>query len=171
MIRYIALSVMLLPGIAHAQKFVSATDSTDATVVEPAVEQPADSFTVASTETAEGDPVQTASLEEPVDPAADYGDSVVINSTTDLELPDFVVQTNVSGSTSIDGNTLIARVEIDSEGESTLALATAGSSAEIYDESTATSDAANFEVGECNAGTDWASNDANCWNSYPTAVD
>ena len=73
MIRYIALSVMLLPGIAHAQKFVSATDSTDATVVEPAVKQPADSFTVASTETAEGDPVQTASLEEPVDPAADYG--------------------------------------------------------------------------------------------------
>ena len=148
MIRYIALSVMLLPGIAHAQKFVSATDGSDATVVEPAVEQPADSFTVASTETAVG-----------------------INSTTDLELPDFVVQTNVSGSTSIDGNTLIARVEIDSEGESMLALATAGSSAEIYDESTATSDAANFEVGECNAGTDWANNDANCWNSYPTAVD
>lgn len=165
MIRYIALSVMLLPGIAHAQKFVSPTDGSDATVVQPTVEQPADSFTVASTESAEGAAVLPVSLDEPID------DDVVINATPDVDLPDYVAPTNTSGDTSVNGDTMIARVVIGEDGESTLTLAIAGSTSEIFDESTSASDAANFEIGECNSGTDWVNDDANCWNYYPAADD
>lgn len=145
MIRYIALSLMLLPGVAQAQKFVS-VDGEEA-------------------------PIQTISEDGSTDAAPEvddgYGESIVINDTTDLDLPQVVVQEGTAGQTTVSGNSIVALVVVDADGESVLALSTAGSTQEITDGDASSTDAANFEVGECNDGTDWSNNEAHCWNYYP----
>lgn len=158
MLRLLALTAALTPGLAFAQ-----VADDNLTVVYPEVQGPSETFTSAS---ATDDGAASATAEATGDNATasatvttrTFGQDVVINDDIDLALADGTIVGDVSGE---DPNTLVARVVVAEDGVRDLALSTVGG--EVLDESIA----ANHEIGECNPGVDWTAKDVHCVNLVP----
>ncbi len=122
MLRISLIALLLSPGIAHAQKFLSVGDE-------------------------EVIPVSVSTGETGIEAALDDAGnpSIVVNATTDLELPDV-------GTAGLEGG-------IDDNGDLTLDLD--GPFEGDMDT------VADLELGECNPGTTWDAELALCWNGYP----
>lgn len=161
MFRYIALALMLSPGIAHAQKFVTVGEDT---ATAPAAEEQA---VVADGTT--GDSV--AGGEEAEDIAvidfAAFGSDVVFDGASIEEIEALLAGAGASALSADEQNAIITRIQTDDNGGSVLAIDVAGSDTSSSQQS-ADIESARLEIGECNEGTDWISDDINCFNEYPS---
>ncbi|CTQ50408.1 hypothetical protein [Jannaschia donghaensis] len=142
MIRILALAVMLSPGIAYAQKFVSVGDDGETTAI------------AAENETPEDDTTSVADA---------YGDSLVFDGATVEEIEALLANAAANGQAADAEHTLVGRVSTDENGDAVLTLDTSGSLASSEAPGVDT-----LELGECNEGTNWVSNETNCYNAYPT---
>ncbi|SDY90870.1 hypothetical protein SAMN05444004_10462 [Jannaschia faecimaris] len=160
MLRCVAIALMLSPGIAHAQKFVS-------------VEGDSDPALVSSTQESTSDPVATDADPVAVIDLSAYGDSVVFDGATIEQIEALLANADGSALSADEQNAIVARVETTEDGQSVLTLDVSGSGTTTNAEGTtvAGSDVANLELGECNEGTNWVSNEVNCYNAYPSVSD
>ena len=158
MLRLSLIALLLTPGIAHAQKFLTVGEELTDTV-----------SAVTDTVTSGEGATATAAVDG-VD--ATGAPSVIVNVTTDLELPSYLLQSNTAGLTQDELSALYVRVVTDENGESILELVTPdtgdGMSSNDTPDRTAGTQTANLEIGECNPGTVWNAEEALCWNAFPT---
>ena len=169
MIRYIAVALLLTPGIAHAQKFVSVTgdplpeaEASATSLVPEGAELVDDTFVLETVPTDDG-----ATLNDPSQVADISGGTNLVLDGASAEEIQTLLNGATSGAESADAaNAIVARVETGADGQSVLMLDTAESS----DASNNTSgDSASLELGECNEGTNWVAPEINCYNAYPAS--
>lgn len=151
MLRFAAIALLLLPGVAHAQKFVSPGE-------DPATE----TSTSASAE-------ETATATSINDDAFDVRvtrQNIVSDGATKEEIEQLLANARSNAIDADEENLIVARVATDDDGGSVLMLDvndSDGARAAAED-----ADIAELDLGECNEGTNWVSDDINCLNYYPT---
>ncbi len=152
MLRLTVVALMLAPGAAYAQKFVSAID-------------PLDPVVATTTASADNPEVTDADLVAPPQIATGQTASIVINDDTDIAFSGLgrsaVLLTG-------EKDAMISRIIVDESGEAVLVLTGAGVTDETSSGAIIPAGTANIEVGECNPGTTWQDEDALCWNDFAT---
>jgi len=151
MLRFAAIALMLSPGIAQAQKFVTVGD--DPTTAPTSAEAaPTEENTVAT-----------------IDPSTLDPDTVFDGATVE-EIEALLANAETNALEADERNAIVVRVATDDEGQSVLTLDVAdtdGSAAPAGEDPSV----ASLELGECNEGTNWVSDEVNCYNAYPAAAD
>ncbi|WP_179379512.1 hypothetical protein [Jannaschia marina] len=159
MFRYAAIALLLLPGAAHAQKTVSVADIDNIPLVDPA-NNAAPAAQSAGDGSAESQVIT-------VD-AGTHGDSLVYDGASVEEIETLLTNAGHNAAVADEANALVARVTQDEDGTEILTLDVAGNDGI---NAPTPEEVANLEIGECNEGTNWITNDINCYNAYPVEAD
>lgn len=202
MFRILALSVLALPGVAHAQKFVSADPigvtstatpssnvsiSGSATSTSSSTSTSSGSATATSTSTATGTATSTGSGSSSVSvtTTAFNGEIVslteistngnlVFSGATTQEIEQLLRDAMPNAADSDAQNVIVGRATTDANGDTVITLDVTNSDGISITSSTATPDADQFaqqELGECNPGTNWVSDNIHCYNAFPVGSD
>lgn len=149
MLRFAAIALLLLPGVAHAQKFVTPGE-------DPATETSA---------TAEAPASATAINDDAFDVKVTR-QNIVSDGASIEDIERLLANAKANAIAADEENLIVARVATDDDGGSVLTLDVNGSDGAPT--SAEDADVAELDLGECNEGTDWVSDDINCHNDYPT---